>query len=225
MELKSEHPQGDGQLHKPSSFIYILAPGGCGSEPQRWACSVHYILPVKWGILLLFPWHFSSAGKGRVVARTWLFTFTSWCVHIITWLEELRLWEKNQMFIFPEIKLWDLAALLLGVPGAGGEGTPRFLLMQISVLKMSDTTSNSSFLPRTPSNPLSHYAEERVAWSHCTGSPWSSLGRQICGRANIHRARYRGETGLVDFFISSDILLMGWKARCFSDTSGFWCLS
>jgi len=32
---------------------------------------------------------------------------------------------------------------------------------------------------------------------------------EICGRANMHRARYRGEIGLVDFFICSDILHMG----------------
>jgi len=38
-ELKSEHPWGAGQLHKPSSFIYILAPDGCGSKPQLVACT------------------------------------------------------------------------------------------------------------------------------------------------------------------------------------------
>lgn len=142
-ELKLEHPQGrgSGQLHKPSSFICILDSGGCGSELQWCACSIHpacktlYILPVIRGIFFLFPWHFSSAGKGRTMARTWLFTFTSWCVHIITWLEELRRWEKHQMFLCPEIKPWDLAAVLLGVPGVGGEGTPKFLLMQVVILK------------------------------------------------------------------------------------------
>lgn len=40
-EPKSEHPQGAGQLHKPGSFVYILAPGGCSTEPQRGACGVH----------------------------------------------------------------------------------------------------------------------------------------------------------------------------------------
>ena len=129
---------------------------------------MHYILTVKWGILLLFPWHFSSAGKGRVVARTWLFTFTSWCVHIITWLEELRLWEKHQMFICPEIKLWDLAALLLGVPGVGGEGTPRFLLTQISVLKMTSLIQPQIWAsyPEHPEIPC--HAMPRKGWHGAT---------------------------------------------------------
>lgn len=180
MELKLDHPQGAGQLHEPSSFIYILAPGGCVSEPQQCVCSVHlacktriihYILPVKWGILLLFPSHFSSAGKRRVVARTWLFTFTSWCVHIITWLEELRPQEKHQMFICPEIKLWDLAALLLGVPAVGEEGTPRLLLMQISVLKMT-----SLIQPRIrasyPEQPqIRYHAMPRKGWLGAAAQP------------------------------------------------------
>lgn len=40
MELKSEHSRGAEQLHHPHSFIHILAPGGCGSEPQQCACGM-----------------------------------------------------------------------------------------------------------------------------------------------------------------------------------------
>lgn len=34
MELKSYHPQGVRQLHKPSPFICVLPPV-CASEPQQ----------------------------------------------------------------------------------------------------------------------------------------------------------------------------------------------
>lgn len=91
----------------PCSWCMCLRASAMGLQcaPGLQDHIIHYILPVKEGVLLLFPWHFSSAGKGRMVARTWLFTFTSWCEHIITWLKELRLWEKHQMFMCPEIKL------------------------------------------------------------------------------------------------------------------------
>lgn len=41
------------------------------------------------------------------------------------------------MFIRSEIKLHHLAALLLASSVLGGEDTPRLLLLQISVLKMT----------------------------------------------------------------------------------------
>lgn len=159
------------------------------------------------------------------MARTWLFTFASWCAHIITWLEELRLWEKHQMFICPEIKLWDLAALLLGVPGVGGEGTPRFLLTQISVFKMTSLIQPQIWTsyPKHPQIPC--HAMPRKGW-HGAAVPAPS-GVPL-GDSFVAEPTYTGQgTGvkLALWTFLFDLISSSWdeKMNCFSGTSVFWC--
>lgn len=222
---------GGEQLHRPGPFLpcfgwmWLTASAVClWSTPGLQGCIIHDISPVKQHVLLLSPWYFSSAGKGRVVARTWLLTLKSWYMLIITWLTELRLWEKHQMFMCPEINLWDLAALLLGVPGRGGEGTPRLLLLRISVLKMTRLIQPQIWASHTELPQVPYHSTPRYGGT----KPPRWLPADFTWEADLWQSQHtqgkvQGEIGLVGIGIHFDIRPVRWKVHCSSDTSGFGC--
>lgn len=211
-EPKPEHP-GGRQLHGSGSFL----SGLCSGWMQLMASVMCLCQMVHFASL---PTIFQLRWKGQSGGKDLAPHLGHWYMLIIAWLTKLRLWEKHQMFIRPEIKLHHLAVLLLASSVPGGEDTPRLLLLQFNVLKMTSPILSQIW--------TSHWNTLLSLVTPCQGKlAWSqqpSPGKKAGDRANT-QSKVQGKISLMDICVHSDIHPARWKALCFSDTSSFGCSS
>lgn len=230
IEPKLEHHQGVSSC--TDLALSFPALGGCGSQPLQCACRAH--LACRAVSSMTFHLSNSTFCFSPHDILVLLERAERWQEHgssplkagicSITWLTELRLWEKHQMFMCPEINLWNLAALLLAVPGRGGESTPRLLLLRISVLKMTrliqpQIWASHTELPQVPYHSMPRYGGMK---------PPRWLPADFTWEADLWQSQHtqgkvQGEIGLVGIGIHFDIRPVRRKVHCSSDTSGFGC--
>lgn len=155
------------QLHGSGSFL----SGLCSGWMQLMATVMFLCQTVRFASL---PTIFQLCWKGQSGGENLAPHLGSWCMLIIAWLTELRLWEKHQMFIRSEIKLHHLAALLLASSVLGGEDTPRLLLLQISVLKMTRPIQSQIWTSQLEHPPVLCHATPREGGAEPAAVPWKA---------------------------------------------------
>lgn len=166
MEPKPEHP-GGRQLHGSGSFL-----SGLCSRWMRLVASVMCLCQtVRFASL---PTIFQLCWKGQSGGKDLAPHLGSWYMLIIAWLTKLRLWEKHQMFVHPEIKLHHLAVLLLASSVLGGIDTPRLLLLQFNVFKMTSPIQSQIWTSQLEHPPVPCHAMPREVGMEPAAVPWKA---------------------------------------------------